>query len=75
MSKKADVFWVSQKRSMPTAFKLFTGDFIFIIFPLWVINILGICLNIDRILDYSIVKVFDLFWVFLKGRILSSNVC
>jgi hypothetical protein len=29
MSKKADVFWVSQKRSMPTAFKLFTGAFIF----------------------------------------------
>ncbi|KAL1205944.1 Beta-glucuronosyltransferase GlcAT14B [Cardamine amara subsp. amara] len=26
MSKKADVFWVSQKRSMPTAFKLFTGS-------------------------------------------------
>lgn len=29
MSKKADVFWVSQKRSMPTAFKLFTGSLTF----------------------------------------------
>ncbi|CAN8299911.1 unnamed protein product [Cochlearia groenlandica] len=26
MSKKSDVYWVSQKRSMPTAFKLFTGS-------------------------------------------------
>lgn len=25
MSKKADVFWVTQRRSVPTAFKLFTG--------------------------------------------------
>lgn len=26
MSKKADVFWVTQKRSVPSAFKLFTGS-------------------------------------------------
>ncbi|KAK4761174.1 hypothetical protein SAY87_006067 [Trapa incisa] len=26
MSKKADVFWVTQRRSVPTAFKLFTGS-------------------------------------------------
>lgn len=25
MTKKADVFWVTQRRSVPTAFKLFTG--------------------------------------------------
>lgn len=29
MSKKADVFWVTQKRSVPSAFKLFTGAFPF----------------------------------------------
>lgn len=27
MSKKADVFWITQRRSVPTAFKLFTGKF------------------------------------------------
>ncbi|KAM0955108.1 hypothetical protein ACFX13_023950 [Malus domestica] len=26
MTKKADVFWVTQRRSVPTAFKLFTGS-------------------------------------------------
>ncbi|XAR51785.1 hypothetical protein NMG60_11006519 [Bertholletia excelsa] len=26
MSKKADVFWIKQRRSVPTAFKLFTGS-------------------------------------------------
>ncbi|XP_075510698.1 beta-glucuronosyltransferase GlcAT14B-like [Primulina tabacum] len=26
MSKKADVFWITQRRSVPTAFKLFTGS-------------------------------------------------
>ncbi|CAL9773849.1 unnamed protein product [Musa acuminata subsp. burmannicoides] len=26
MSKKADVFWIPQRRSVPTAFKLFTGS-------------------------------------------------
>lgn len=26
MNKKQDVFWVTQKRSRPTAFKLFTGE-------------------------------------------------
>jgi len=26
MSKKSDVFWVSQKRGVPTSFKLFTGE-------------------------------------------------
>lgn len=26
MNKKTDVFWVTQRRSVPTAFKLFTGD-------------------------------------------------
>ncbi|XP_010550094.1 PREDICTED: beta-glucuronosyltransferase GlcAT14B [Tarenaya hassleriana] len=26
MSKKADVFWVTQRRSVPTAFKLYTGS-------------------------------------------------
>lgn len=26
MTKKADVFWISQRRSVPTAFKLFTGS-------------------------------------------------
>lgn len=25
MSKKQDVFWITQRRSVPTAFKLFTG--------------------------------------------------
>jgi hypothetical protein len=25
MKKKADVFWIPQRRSVPTAFKLFTG--------------------------------------------------
>jgi hypothetical protein len=25
MTKKADVFWITQRRSVPTAFKLFTG--------------------------------------------------
>ena len=25
MTKKQDVFWVTQRRSVPTAFKLFTG--------------------------------------------------
>lgn len=25
MTKKADVFWITQRRSLPTAFKLFTG--------------------------------------------------
>lgn len=25
MTKKSDVFWVTQRRSVPTAFKLFTG--------------------------------------------------
>jgi len=27
MSKKSDVFWVTQRRELPTAFKLFTGNF------------------------------------------------
>jgi hypothetical protein len=26
MKKKADVFWIPQRRSVPTAFKLFTGN-------------------------------------------------
>ncbi|KAF6151403.1 hypothetical protein GIB67_020627 [Kingdonia uniflora] len=26
MTKKADVFWITQRRSVPTAFKLFTGE-------------------------------------------------
>jgi len=26
MNKKQDVFWVTQRRSRPTAFKLFTGE-------------------------------------------------
>lgn len=25
MTKKTDVFWITQRRSVPTAFKLFTG--------------------------------------------------
>lgn len=25
MTKKSDVFWIPQRRSVPTAFKLFTG--------------------------------------------------
>lgn len=25
MNKKTDVFWITQRRSVPTAFKLFTG--------------------------------------------------
>ncbi|KAM0057594.1 putative beta-glucuronosyltransferase GlcAT14A/B/C [Helianthus debilis subsp. tardiflorus] len=25
MSEKSDVFWITQRRSVPTAFKLFTG--------------------------------------------------
>lgn len=25
LNKKSDVFWVTQRRSIPTAFKLFTG--------------------------------------------------
>lgn len=29
--KKSDVFWVSQKRSVPTAYKLFTGNFLHIL--------------------------------------------
>jgi hypothetical protein len=28
MKKKADVFWIPQRRSVPTAFKLFTGMFL-----------------------------------------------
>lgn len=38
MSKKADVFWVTQRRSVPTAFKLFTGKGKFV----------GICVLIVR---------------------------
>lgn len=38
MLKKADVFWIPQRRSVPTAFKLFTGmverAFVFASFPL-----------------------------------------
>ena len=26
MNKKQDVFWITQRRSRPTAFKLFTGE-------------------------------------------------
>lgn len=36
MTKKADVFWITQRRSVPTAFKLFTG----ILYQLTVILIL-----------------------------------
>ena len=27
MTEKTDVFWITQRRSVPTAFKLFTGFF------------------------------------------------
>lgn len=27
LTKKSDVFWITQRRSVPTAFKLFTGKF------------------------------------------------
>lgn len=30
LNKKSDVFWVTQRRSIPTAFKLFTGDLSFL---------------------------------------------
>lgn len=26
LTKKSDLFWITQRRSVPTAFKLFTGD-------------------------------------------------
>lgn len=26
LTKKSDVFWITQRRSVPTAFKLFTGE-------------------------------------------------
>ena len=32
MNKKQDVFWVTQRRSRPTAFKLFTGENPFLVF-------------------------------------------
>jgi len=38
MTKKQDVFWITQRRSRPTAFKLFTGAYAFLmsIFALWI---------------------------------------
>lgn len=59
MSKKADVFWVSQKRSMPTAFKLFTG---LIIFPLLGSYLIG---NMFK-------SIYESMLVFLKCRKLSK---
>ena len=32
LSKKEDVFWITQRRSVPTAFKLFTGETFLLIF-------------------------------------------
>ncbi|KAJ0447185.1 hypothetical protein HanRHA438_Chr17g0808451 [Helianthus annuus] len=41
MAKKADVFWITQRRSVPTAFKLFTGILVlslkFFICLLWLV--------------------------------------
>lgn len=42
MTKKADVFWVTQKRSVPTAFKLFTGASSCLLYMLMVVFLLVI---------------------------------
>lgn len=65
MSKKADVFWVSQKRSMPTAFKLFTGP---IIFPLLGTYHIG---NMFKSFFFFGTNVYESMLVFLKCRKLS----
>lgn len=47
MTKKADVFWVTQRRSVPTAFKLFTGTNFVSFFYFYFVLVLGL-LNSDR---------------------------
>lgn len=37
LTKKSDVFWITQRRSVPTAFKLFTGKLG--IYCLWLSNL------------------------------------
>ncbi|KAF5817561.1 hypothetical protein HanRHA438_Chr02g0056011 [Helianthus annuus] len=52
MSEKSDVFWIIQRRSVPTAFKLFTGfcyGILFLyreLFRLYMLVIIGLPLNI-----------------------------
>ncbi|KAF5809746.1 putative glycosyl transferase, family 14 [Helianthus annuus] len=52
MSEKSDVFWITQRRSVPTAFKLFTGfcyGILFLyreLFRLYLLVIIGLPLNI-----------------------------
>ncbi|MFS7963781.1 putative glycosyl transferase, family 14 [Helianthus anomalus] len=51
MSEKSDVFWITQRRSAPTAFKLFTGfcyGILFLyrdLFRLYMLVIIGLPLN------------------------------
>ncbi|KAJ0614369.1 putative glycosyl transferase, family 14 [Helianthus annuus] len=52
MSEKSDVFWITQRKSVPTAFKLFTGfcyGILFLyreLFRLYLLVIIGFPLNI-----------------------------
>ncbi|KAJ0604002.1 putative glycosyl transferase, family 14, beta-glucuronosyltransferase GlcAT14A/B/C [Helianthus annuus] len=52
MSDKSDVLWITQRRSVPTAFKLFTGfcyGILFLyreLFRLYLLVIIGLPLNI-----------------------------
>jgi len=58
MNKKQDVFWVTQRRSRPTAFKLFTGKDSFSC-------LLGLCLlflfYFSNFLMYMWLEIFFMF--------------